>query len=466
MSRDDELQAEAGQLPEFLQDPEGVLRRRWPWMVAAFAIGLVATVAYVVVAVTPKYFAEATVLVSSQRVPDEFVRTTVEGSILDRIDGMIGEMLSRDSLIRIIEARNLYPDLRGAATLAEVVDAMRADIVVEPVVGSGPAKTYQTALPLVIGFRYGEATPAAEVVNDLTGELIVAHVRLRSQQARMTTEFMRREVERAEKALAEQERKIREFRETARGELPEELDVSLQKLDRLQQQRESLALQIQEAEGRMLVLSAGDAPAPDPSTPQAKLRDLRTRLTEFSSLYTEEHPSVVSLKRQIEELERELSAQNRSAGVGSRAAMLEATRRTIDALREQLALADREIQEVDRRVAGVPARQEELTGLEKTAEVLRESYQEYLRKLKEAEIAESLETAQQGEQVSVLEAAVPPAQPERSQLLYLAAGFVASIGFALGVAFLLEIFDPVLLTPEQIEAEFGVPVLGSAPRVS
>jgi uncharacterized protein involved in exopolysaccharide biosynthesis len=466
MSRDDEIQPEAGQLPEFLQDPEGVFRRRWPWMAAAFALGLVATVGYVMVAVTPKYMSESTVLIASQRVPDEFVRTTVEGSILDRIDGLIGEMLSRDSLIRIVEARNLYPGLRKTATLAEVVDAMRRDIIVEPVVGSGPAKTYQTALPLHIGFRYTAPMPAAEVVNDLTGELIVAHVRLRSQQARMTTEFMRREVERAEKALDEQERKIREFRESARGELPEELDESLQKLDRLQQQRESLALQIQEAEGRVLVLSAGDGPAPDPSTPQAKLRDLRTRLTEFSSLYTEEHPSVVSLKRQIEELERELAEQNRSAGVGSRGAMLEATRRTIDTLREQLAVADREIREIDQRVAGVPARQEELAGLEKTAEVLRDSYQEYLRKLKEAEIAESLETAQQGEQVSVLEAAVPPTRPMRSRLLYLAAGFVASLGFAVGVAFLLEVFDPVLLTPDQIEAEFGVAVLGSAPRVS
>ena len=51
-------------------------------------------------------------------------------------------------------------------------------------------------------------------------------------------------------------------------------------------------------------------------------------------------------------------------------------------------------------------------------------------------------------------------------MTYLAAGAVASLALSLGIGVLLEILDPVLITPAQIESEFGVPLLGSVPRIS
>jgi capsular polysaccharide biosynthesis protein len=45
-------------------------------------------------------------------------------------------------------------------------------------------------------------------------------------------------------------------------------------------------------------------------------------------------------------------------------------------------------------------------------------------------------------------------------------GIIASFGAAAAVGVLLETFDPVLLSPAQMEAASDLPVLGSVPRIA
>jgi capsular polysaccharide biosynthesis protein len=66
----------------------------------------------------------------------------------------------------------------------------------------------------------------------------------------------------------------------------------------------------------------------------------------------------------------------------------------------------------------------------------------------------------------VIEPAVPPTAPARSRPKYFAAGLVAALGLACLVGIALELLDPVLVSPLQLERESGMPVLGSVPRIS
>jgi uncharacterized protein involved in exopolysaccharide biosynthesis len=138
---------------------------------------------------------------------------------------------------------------------------------------------------------------------------------------------------------------------------------------------------------------------------------------------------------------------------------------TLRELRSQLRATELELADLDSRVGRTPARTEELGALEEKATVLRESYLEFLRKVQEAELAENLEATQSGERVSVLNWASPPTRPERARWKYLVAGIIASFGAAAAVGVLLETFDPVLLSPAQMEAAADLPVLGSVPRI-
>jgi uncharacterized protein involved in exopolysaccharide biosynthesis len=462
MSVEDREEFEGDGALLFLQDPLGIIRRRWPWMTLALLGGLLATAVYGYLW-EPRYVASASILISSQEIPENFVQPTVRDDSLARIDAMVGEVLSQRHLTDLIEKYDLYPGPRANVPTARILGKMRSNITIAPERRSGSSR-YQSARLYAVSFEAGSPEIAAVIANELAALFSEASIEMRSQQAQLTTQFLSRELERAEQELRAQNRQIREFKERYRGELPSELGANLSKLERLQQQRQSLATQIAGADGRMASILS----TLDPSSPEARLAALRASLGQESAVHTDEHPNVVSLRRQIATLEAELAQPGGGGlgGTGSRPELVAAERIAREELQRQLAVTEAALAELDARVAATPARQEELEALTERASVLRTNYLEFLRKVQAAELAESLELAQQGERVSVVDRAAPPGQPNRPLWKYLFAGAAASLALALGVGLLLELWDPVALTADQVESVVGLPVLGSVSRIS
>ena len=101
------------QIKAITLDPLGLIRRRWIWMVISFVIGILATASFYFT-LKPMYLAKATVLVSNQQIPEEFVRSTVSGlDSLSNINAMAGEILSHKNLGKLIEKYDLYSDERA-----------------------------------------------------------------------------------------------------------------------------------------------------------------------------------------------------------------------------------------------------------------------------------------------------------------------------------------------------------------
>lgn len=445
----------SGPLAEVIRDPAGLLRRRWKPMVAVAAAVLVATGALVALQ-EPQYVARATVLIASQKLSEEFVRPTIEEDVLERVNALTAEALSRDKLTPLVEKYDLYPDAREDGGMVAAVAALRGSIEIEPEKPTVQSRTSR-ALVLAITFRGSQPKIAADVTNDVAALFAEAGVRLRTQQARLTTDFMRRELEDAEAALKEQTKEISAFQQAHRGELPSELESNLRRLERLQLQRNSLALQITEAETRT-ALAAASAVGPDPAL--VRLQELETALARELGVNKETHPNVQSLRRQIQVARGQVGGGGygggAAAGIGQR---------EVAVLREQLAETDRELKELDAAVAAIPARQEQLGGMLERQSVLQENYLEFLRKVKEAELAQSLEMAQQGDRVAVLDSAFPPGAPENAPWKLLMLGIAGAGGLALALGVLLELRDPVLVSASALEAATGVPVLGTVPHM-
>ena len=103
--------------------------------------------------------------------------------------------------------------------------------------------------------------------------------------------------------------------------------------------------------------------------------------------------------------------------------------------------------------------------MEQKESVLRQNYLSSLQKVEEAELAESMEHAQQGAQVQLLDPAMPPTAPKRSRRFLAFTGVLLTLITAAGLAIVVEIFDPVIVTSDQLERIVGRPVLGSLPRL-
>ena len=452
---------ERGELPAFLLDPLGVLKRRWRWMLLALLIGLAASAA-AVSRVKPLFAATAKVLIASQQIPEEFVRSTVVEDSFANINAMIGRTISLDNLQRLIQVHGLYAEEINEVPLIDLIDRMRERIEI------GPAKDYDKrggSLIFEIRFEDENAEKTAAVANALTGLMIEASIERRNAQARQTTEFLRRALAQDQGELEAQSRLVSDYRMEHRGTLPEELETNLRRLELLSERRQSFLAQIGAKENQIATISATDAS--EPSESEALLEELRRQLARETAINTDVHPNVIALRERIARLEEAVEEERRFEQADPKVQRLvESEQRSLDLIKSQLAAVEAEIATLDARVDQAPKIGEELAALERKEQVLRERYLDSLRKVQEAEMAESLESAQQGSRVSVLDPAQRPTKPQRNRLKYLLAGLVLSFGVATGSAVLLELIDPVVVNARQMEAIAARPALGIVPHMT
>jgi uncharacterized protein involved in exopolysaccharide biosynthesis len=443
-------------VPPFLLDPLGILARRRLWMALALVLGLAAT-SVVVYSWPQRFEAQARVVVSSQQIPREFVRSTIAESSMAYLNAAVGRVLAHANLERIIERFNLYSELKGRVPREILVDRMRGDITVEPE-KSLSRDGGSTSIIYRLAYESGSPRDAADVANALAGLLLDATLEQRTEQARSVTRFLKQALERDEQELRAHSQNLSEFRRSHRGELPSELEPSMRKLELLHDRRTALTTEMARAESG---LSSGTS---EPlSENEALLRELRRKLASEVAANTDEHPNVIALRKRVTDLEA-LVARERADGLSTSPA-LAAGRRELELMRERLRSIDAEMDDLVKRIDRIPAVADELSSLEQKEQVLRDNYQASLRKVEEAELAETLEAAQHGAQIEILERARPPAAPKRSRWLALAAGVGLSFGLAVGLGLLLELVDPVVLSARQLEELVDRPILGTLPRV-
>jgi protein tyrosine kinase modulator len=445
-----------------LRDPGGMLRRRVRWMVAVMVVLLLATAAATVL-FPMRYEARGTILLTSKSIPDEFVPTTIMANILEQFETIRGEVFSRSNLTTIIMMTGLYERDRESKSMAALASKLGQELVVAPISKRSRSRTAPRSMSFEVTFAAENPDLAANVVNTAIAQLIDANVEYRSRQARVTTEFMQREFDRADEALRAHQRKLAQFRADSRGSLPEEQEATLSKLERLEEQRRSAILSMSDYRARLEHInnrptSVGSQPTSD---------SLREQLEHARAVYTDDHPTVKSLERRL------LALTQRGADTQSDPLLSQADRderRLIeDGIRgeqQRLTQIDADTKRLEGLLASAPAIAEDYAALTRNEQILRENYVEYLRKLKNAELALSLESSQHGAQLGRLDAAIPPLKPVIPRWLIAAGGVIVSIGGAIAMGLLLEILFPVIIDQRHLEAAIPVPCLGAISRVA
>ena len=449
-------------IPDFLLDPLGVARRRWIYMILCLVLGLAVTTAAYLTWV-PTYWAGATILITSQKIPESFVQSTVREDTLDNLNAMLGKVLSVEPLSKLVEDLDLFPKERDTVPLIDLVNRVRSRVGAQPQRG-GRSSRRDTAIIYEISYTSSNPDETASVANALAELFVEASLDRRNVQAQNTTTFLREELGRDEAELREQSRLVADFRREHRGQLPSELRTNLNKLDMLANRRDSIELQIADKESRILTLTtrSGDGPMSEGET---LLAELRRELARESAVHTDEHPNVIALRDRIARLERNEGGPG--ALPAAQRALVAAERRDIEHLRGLAIQIDAEMAQLNLQIDNTPAVEEELAALEQKERVLREDYLESLRKVEAAELAESLESARQGGQVSILDEARRPSRPAQPRWFVAVAGIILSAGLAVGIAVLLEFIDPVIVSSRQIgKLSDGGRVLGSLPDLA
>jgi protein tyrosine kinase modulator len=454
-------------------------RRRWS---ALFAFVAALTAVISIVSFLPDvYGSSATVLIDRQQIPDELVRSTVTSGLEIRLHTISQEILSRSRLQALIERFDLYPELRRNASMEEVVERMRDDIRIE-LKGGAPRNERATTVAFTVSYIGRDAKKVALVANTLASFYIEENLKARERQAAGTADFLRVQLDNMKRTLEQQEQAVGQFKERHIGELPQQMEANLATLEQLNSQlRLNSDQQIQNAERRAAVqkqLEEAESSV-NPGSPRSaalRLEELQKQLTALRTRYSEKYPDVVRTKAEIAALEQQLQGTGPSEPsqvlptspqvVQLRAVLdeLNARGRTLQAEANTLHTA---LGRYQSRVENVPRTEQEYQRLARDYDATKEQYHSLLMRQGEAEVAESMEQRQKGEQFRIIESAVvseKPTAPNRGQLFLL--GTLLALALAAGVVLAAEQLDTTFHTCADLRLHSRVPVLVSIPRVA
>lgn len=444
-----------------LRDPLGLLRRQRAWIFAAMLI-LIFLAGVATMLAPMKYEARGTILFTAKSIPDEFVPDTIIANILEQFEAIRGTVFSRERLSKLIVDTNLYMDDRESKPMSALSARLAEELKVEPTSGPNRGRGSPRSIAFEVTMSGSDPEIVANVVNATISELIDANVEYRNRQARVTTEFMRREFDRADSELRAHQRKLAEFRARNRGALPEERESALSKLDRLEEQRRSAILRTSDYRSRLERLDE----RPSVSMSSDSVESLRERLARARSLYTDEHPTVRSLERQLESFSQGDQGRDRSGANAMLAEERATIEKGIELEQERLGQIDEDVKRLEGLLASAPEVAEDYASLVRREQILRENYVEYLRKLKSAELALSLESAQQGAQLTRLDSAIVPTRPIVPRWLIGLGASALAVAGALGLGVLRELLFPVVIDEEHLKAIVDRPFLGSVSKVA
>jgi polysaccharide biosynthesis transport protein len=465
-----------------------IARRRRVLAVGVFTAVLAAAISFAVY-LPDLYRASALVLID-RPVAESFVRPAVAGELESRLHVIKQETLSRERLTELITRFDLYPELRKNGAIESALDRTRDDIQIEltgPEQVSGRTKTVAFRL----NYAGRDRDKVAEVTNAIASFYVQQNDRMRTQEAAQTTQFLKTQLDEAKKELDKQEQSVQSYNTRHVGQLPQQFELNLAALDRLNTQLRingERQLRAIEQRGRLtddaLILESGSgSPTSEPAAGPDRLEKLKGDLKTLETQYTANHPDVKRLRDEIARIERAAAAEpavTKMPGAPavdpaevysrlgrSRRQSIQSLDAEIAKLKEEETTLRSSITGVEQRLEGMPARAQEMTMVSRDRQSAKDLYDSLLKRYEEAQIAESMESDRQGERFRVLEAAMPPEGPSAPNRLYLIIlGALAAIGVAAAAVIIAEQFDTSFHSLDELKAFTTVPVLATIPVIA
>ena len=443
-----------------------VRRRRWQFLVPFFCgWALVWGASWLI----PSTYRSGTlILVEQPSVPEKYVVSNIDSDIQQQLDSITQQILSRTRLLRIIDLLGLYAQDRKHKNPDDLVEKMRKDIEIE--LSHGDDKKLSA-----FNIYYVSRDPkmAQLATSELANLFITENLEQRQKRSENTTNSLEDQLEQARAKLAEQEAKMRVFKDQHLGELPTQTQSNLQILTGLQNQVQANEDSLNRAKQQNTYLESlinqyramdngskpGEGGAARLAEIDQELERLKAQLADLTSHYTDKHPDVRKTKEQIARAEsrreRMIADMNtrainsspeeaaptpldaKSAPLLELESQLKANRVEIASRQAEIKDEQSKINQYQGRLNMAPVMEQQFADITRDYDQSKADYESLLKKKNESEMSTDLEKTQQGEHFRMLDPPNLPVKaykPNRLQLcgLGLVVGFVFGAGFAIG----------------------------------
>ncbi len=460
-----------------------IRRRKWGLILPSLFI---ATISMVVALAMPSYYkSTSTILIEEQEIPADFVMATVTSYVEQRLQSINQRIMSSSRLLDIINRFDLYSDIKGKWASEEIVKKMKDDIMMETISTDVIDKRTgrPTAATIAFTLSYEGKNPAKvqQVVNELTSFFLDENLKFRARQTKETSAFLEEEMNKVKAYLDELEKKISTFKEMHINELPEMLQVNIQSVNNIEQHIDRLIQDLRalrEREGYLQTQLSAMAPIENIGD-EKRLDELNLQMLALKSRFSEEHPDIVKLNTEINELKKQIETKkatnaHNNFGIDNAenpayvnlSAQLASTRVEIESIKRQIEDAKGKRVIYQGRIDNAPKIEPEYNTLVSEKQNANRKYNDLMQKTMEARVSQGLEKEQKGERFTLIDPArLPekPFKPNRPAIILL--GVILGIGLSIGFVALIEFADDRIRNTVVLSQATSFPILAGIPMI-
>ncbi len=487
--------------------------KRRKWLILLPIITMATAVGYVVYKLPSVYESTTILTVKPPTIPNTVVQPLSSTDLIQRIETINQEVLSRTALEPMISKYKLFELERNAGVPIELmIEKMRKNIVVD---------LEKTDNEKLAAFRINYRDRAPEAARNVTAELASKYINAmtidQQREADNTQEFIDGELEEKKKTLDILSKQRLDIMLQNVETLPESAQGLIAQLEGLRKNEETISRDIQSFnsdKGRAndgiralnnqirlvedlgqkdieAALTISSDPTKSPAYGQLvqKRAELEAKLKNLKSQYTDKMPAVVDVREQIKAVNKELAelkaSSERSIEVakGSSDRKAEIQKRSFEIEKQklegqianidsQISLKQQQLQQnggqiltLEAKINTIPNVKVMLEGVENQYQSAKKAYDELSIKKDNAQLIVNRASKAQGETIQVIDAANLPKSPVAPKREMLTA-FGGAIGLALGL-FLAAMFEiPRLFRIQSIDDAkhyTGLPLLAAVP---
>ena len=409
---------------------------------------------------------------------------------IQQLDYLRNTLLSRPNLEQVIHLAGLDDQAATAAGKDALLSTLARSVTISP----------QTSNLFIVSFRSPDPVVAKNVVQSLL--TLFSQKTTESNRSEMDNaqRFLSSEIARYEGQLRAAEQRRAEFRQQYMNLLPG-AGANVSHLDAVRQgkqqadeayhdavaKRDSLKSELAavpqflSVDSAQIVISNG-RPVGTPT--EMRLDEAKRNLDTLQLRFTDQHPDVIAMKRQIADLEAQVEKERSAAASGgglprSSARKSQVANPVYDQLKIRLADAETTLVAAKRRLDSLQVQETELAqsanqvpeveakaeDLDRDYGVIKHKYEELLQRREAATLGQSADMKADKITFRIVDAPqvpITPASPNRP--LFFSVVLVLGLGAGLGVALLLTQIDRSFSSASSLR-DLGLPVLGAVAYV-
>lgn len=391
--------------------------------------------------------------------------------------------MSATRLQEVIDKYDLYTDLKRRKTSEEIILKMRKDIVLDlisaEVVNKRTGQNTTATVAFTLSYE-GKSDPAKvqRVASVLASLFLEENVKVREKQTQEASAFFEDEKNKIEQSIDTIESEISSFKKDHINELPESVQAHIQDIHLLENNIERSTEQLRSLKEKEAFFASQAGSISTKIADQEKLSILKLELNRLNSLYSNEYPDIVQIRREIDEVEKTInenySSKNTTSGSDKPTnpayinllSQLSSIRSEIFSAKQQIDIYENRINKLRGYIKAAPVVEQDYRRMLMERDSLRKKYDDLMQKFMEARVALGLERGQKGERFTLIDPALLPEKPYKpNRLAIFLIGMILAIGSSVGLTVLLEATDDTIRDTTTLSRFAHAPVLSVVPVI-